>query len=105
MSFHRFPLYPPHLSHLSLSSIPRAFKRSVAGACLVLASVTAASVPMPAAAEVKVGVSDWPGWVAWYVAEQKGFFKKNGADVKLVWFANYTDSIGALSSGQLDANS
>jgi NitT/TauT family transport system substrate-binding protein len=54
---------------------------------------------------VKVGVSDWPGWVAWYVAEQKGFFKKNGADVKLVWFANYTDSISALSSGQLDANS
>lgn len=59
----------------------------------------------PAVAEVKVGVSDWPGWVAWYVAEQKGFFKKHKADVKLVWFANYTDSISALSSGQLDANS
>lgn len=59
----------------------------------------------PAQAEVKVGVSDWPGWVAWYVAEQKGFFKKHGADVKLVWFANYTDSISALSAGQLDANS
>lgn len=61
--------------------------------------------PHAARAEVKVGVSDWPGWVAWYVAEQKGFFKKHGADVKLVWFANYTDSIGALSAGQLDANS
>jgi NitT/TauT family transport system substrate-binding protein len=59
----------------------------------------------PAHAEIKVGVSDWPGWVAWYVAEQKGFFKKRGADVKLVWFANYTDSIAALSAGQLDANS
>ncbi len=59
----------------------------------------------PAQAEVKVGVSDWPGWVAWYVAEQKGYFKKHGADVKLVWFANYTDSVSALSSGQLDANS
>ncbi|WP_022981697.1 ABC transporter substrate-binding protein, partial [Ideonella sp. B508-1] len=59
----------------------------------------------PAQAEVKVGVSDWPGWVAWYVAEQKGFFKKHGADVKLVWFANYTDSISALSAGQLDTNS
>lgn len=58
-----------------------------------------------ARAEVKVGLSDWPGWVAWYVAEQKGFFKKHGAKVKLVWFANYTDSIAALSSGQLDANS
>jgi NitT/TauT family transport system substrate-binding protein len=39
------------------------------------------------------------------VAEQKGMFKKHGADVKLVWFANYTDSISALSAGQVDANS
>ncbi len=59
----------------------------------------------PARAEVKVGVSDWPGWVAWYIAEEKGFFKKHGADVKLVWFPTYTDSISALSAGQLDANS
>jgi len=56
-------------------------------------------------ATVKVGLSDWPGWVAWYVAEQEGFFKKHGADVKLVWFPDYTDSISALSAGQLDANS
>lgn len=35
-----------------------------------------------ARAEVKVGLSDWPGWVAWHVAEQKGFFKKHGAKVK-----------------------
>lgn len=71
-------------------------------ACL---GVGLATAPAPVLAQVKVGVSDWPGWVAWYVAEQKGFFKKYGADVKLVWFANYTDSISALSSGQLDANS
>ena len=61
--------------------------------------------PTAAFAQVKIGVSDWPGWVAWYVAEQKGFFKKHGADVKLVWFANYTDSISALSAGQVDGNS
>ncbi len=67
--------------------------------------MTAMVTSTVAQAEVKVGVSDWPGWVAWYIAEQKGYFKKYGADVKLVWFANYTDSIAALSSGQLDANS
>lgn len=61
--------------------------------------------PAAANAKVKVGVSDWPGWVAWYVAEEQGFFKKHGADVELVWFPNYTDSIQALSAGQLDANS
>jgi len=56
-------------------------------------------------AEVKVGVSDWTGWVAWYVAQDQGYFRKYRADVKLVWFANYSDSIAALSTGQLDANS
>ena len=59
----------------------------------------------PAHAELKVGTSDWTGWVAWYVAQDQGYFKKYGADVKLIWFANYSDSIAALSTGQLDANS
>jgi NitT/TauT family transport system substrate-binding protein len=45
------------------------------------------------------------GRAAWYVAQEKGFFKKHGAEVKLVWFPTYTDSISALSAGQLDANS
>jgi NitT/TauT family transport system substrate-binding protein len=58
-----------------------------------------------ARAEIKVGVSDWTGWVAWYVAKEQGYFKKYGADVNLVWFANYSDSIAALSTGRLDANS
>ena len=87
-----------------MSRFPSAFVRRAFGTVTALAFGLAALAPLPAAAEVKVGVSDWPGWVAWYVAEQKGFFKKHGADVKLVWFANYTDSIAALSSGQLDAN-
>jgi NitT/TauT family transport system substrate-binding protein len=74
----------------------RKFLLSLLSICLL--------APFAARAEIKVGVSDWPGWVAWYVAEQQGFFKKHGANVKLVWFPNYTDSISALSSGQLDAN-
>lgn len=81
---------------------PRAL---LARGVLLLALGAACLRPLPARAEVQVGVSDWTGWVAWYVAEQKGFFKKHGAKVKLVWFANYSDSIAALSTGQLDANS
>lgn len=72
---------------------------------LAALSLSLGLLAAPAHAQVKIGVSDWPGWVAWYVAEQKGYFKKHGADVKLVWFANYTDSISALSAGQLDGNS
>jgi len=71
----------------------------------MLAIAVAFSFSMPVQAEVKIGLSDWPGWVAWYIAEEKGLFKKYGADVKLVWFPTYTDSISALSAGRLDANS
>lgn len=71
----------------------------------VVCAVLTLGAAAPAMAELKVGVSDWPGWVAWYVAEQKGYFAAHGAKVKLVWFANYSDSIAALSTGQLDANS
>jgi NitT/TauT family transport system substrate-binding protein len=78
------------------------FARAFAGSLVCLSF--ALGVARPAHAEIKVGLSDWPGWVAWYVAEQKGFFKKHGANVKLVWFPNYSDSVAALSSGQLDAN-
>jgi NitT/TauT family transport system substrate-binding protein len=92
---HARPITPSRIPFLSP---PRRRLGALGSALLVGASA-------PALAEMKVGVSDWPGWVAWYVAEQKGFFKKHKADVKLVWFANYTDSISALSSGQLDANS
>lgn len=53
---------------------------------------------------ITIGYSDWPGWVAWDIAEQKGFFKKHGVAVKLVWFPVYSDSLNALSAGQLDAN-
>lgn len=95
----------PPLARPSVSSSLKTLKGKVLGAMAAVAAAMALAAPLPASAEVKVGVSDWPGWVAWYVAEQKGFFKKHGADVKLVWFANYTDSIAALSSGQLDANS
>ncbi|HEX9996213.1 MAG TPA: ABC transporter substrate-binding protein [Abditibacterium sp.] len=54
---------------------------------------------------ITIGYSDWPGWVAWDIADQQGFFKKRGANVKLVWFPVYTDSLNALAAGQVDANS
>lgn len=76
--------------------------------CAVMLFLSAFAAPWwvgAARAEVKIGVSDWPGWVAWYVAEKQGYFKKHGAKVKLVWFGNYTDSVAALSAGKLDANS
>ena len=51
----------------------------------------------PASAEpLTVGYSDWPGWVAWQVAIDKGWFKEAGIDVKFQWF-DYSASMEACS--------
>ena len=54
---------------------------------------------------IRLGFSAWPGWFPWQVAEEKGFFAKHGVQVKLMYFESYTDSLNALASGNLDANS
>ena len=55
-----------------------------------------------AAEPLKIGYSDWPGWVAWQVAQDKGWFKEAGVDVKLEWF-DYSASMDAFSAGKIDA--
>jgi NitT/TauT family transport system substrate-binding protein len=37
--------------------------------------------------------------------KEKGFFEKNGVNAELVWFPVYSDSLAALSTGKVDANS
>ena len=51
---------------------------------------------------LKIAYSDWPGWVAWEVAIQKGFFKKLGVEVKFEWF-DYVASMDAFAAGKVDA--
>lgn len=54
-----------------------------------------------AAEPPKIGYSDWPGYVAWQVAIDKGWFKEAGVDVKFDWF-DYSASLDALTAGKLD---
>lgn len=54
---------------------------------------------------ITLGFSAWPGWFPWQVAEEQGLFADNGVDVELKYFDNYTDSLNALASGVIDANS
>lgn len=54
---------------------------------------------------LKIAYSPWPGWFFWDLVDQKGFFEKNGVDVELVWFPVYSDSLQALATGRVDANS
>ena len=51
---------------------------------------------------ITIGYSDWPGWVAWQVAIDKGWLKEAGVDVEFKWF-DYSASMNAFSANQLDA--
>lgn len=66
---------------------------------LLAAAVTGVSAQ---AEPLKIGYSDWPGWVAWEVAIQKGWFKEAGVDVQFEWF-EYVPSMEAFAAGKLDA--
>ena len=66
------------------------------GLLLGVASALASAEPL------KIGYSDWPGWVAWEVGIEKGWFKEAGVDVSFEWF-DYVASMDAFAAGQLDA--
>jgi NitT/TauT family transport system substrate-binding protein len=66
------------------------------GAALLTLSTLANAGPL------KIGYSDWPGWVAWEVAIEKGWFKEAGVDVSFEWF-DYVAAMDAFAAGQLDA--
>ncbi|MGL4409063.1 MAG: ABC transporter substrate-binding protein [Zoogloea sp.] len=69
---------------------------------LALPIAAAACTLSAQAAPLKIGYSDWPGWVAWQVAIEKGWFKEAGVDVKFEWF-DYSASMDAFAAGKLDA--
>jgi len=73
----------------------------VKSAAAVLAAGTF-SLAAQAAEPLKIGYSDWPGWVAWEVAIENGWFKEAGVDVEFEWF-DYVASMDAFAAGQLDA--
>lgn len=63
-----------------------------------------AAVPLASsAAPLKIGYSDWPGYTAFEIAIQKGWFKEAGVDVEFNWF-DYGPSIDAFAAGKIDAD-
>ncbi|HTH97633.1 MAG TPA: ABC transporter substrate-binding protein [Stellaceae bacterium] len=71
------------------------------GLCLGLA-LSAFTTVSSHAAPLKIGYSDWPGWTAWQVAIDKGWFKQANVDVVFNWF-DYSASLDAFSAGKIDA--
>ncbi|RAP73303.1 ABC transporter substrate-binding protein [Paenibacillus montanisoli] len=54
---------------------------------------------------ITIALSPWPGWFFWFLADERGFFDKHDVKVDLKWFPVYSDSLQALSTGKVDANS
>lgn len=74
----------------------RTLAAAVAGLAISVISFATQAEPL------KIGYSDWPGWVAWEVGIEKGWFKEAGVDVEFEWF-DYVASMDAFAAGKLDA--
>lgn len=67
------------------------------GACaLLFAGASLQAEPL------KIGYSDWPGWVAWQIGIEKGWFAEEGVEVEFEWM-DYVASMDAYVAGNLDA--
>ncbi|MGH3859012.1 ABC transporter substrate-binding protein [Actinokineospora sp.] len=87
---------------------PSSVSRLIAAVvCLLTLSGATACTSQAAESGTKVtlGFSAWPGWFPWQVAQEQGLFAKNGVNVELKYFESYTDSLNALATSAIDANS
>jgi len=72
----------------------------------IVAALFALTAPLRAAPPLKpykVGYNAWIGSIAFFVAEQKGFFKDEGLDLQKKSFSSPGDPLKPLLSGDLDA--
>lgn len=80
----------------------------VSATLLLGAAVACGKKDTPAAGDsptVTLAFSAWPGWFPWQIAQEKGLFAKNGVNVELKYFDDYLQSLTALATGAVTANS
>lgn len=90
------------VDHAKYAAPLRRWALRAASALTLATGLFTAGVQAASAAPLRIGYSDWPGWVAWQVAIDKGWFKDAGLDVKFDWF-DYTASMDAFAANKLDA--
>lgn len=73
----------------------------VLAAALLLGLLTACT--KNESAPLRVGINAWPGYEFLYLAQEKGFYREAGVDVRLVEFASLSDCRRAYERGQIDA--
>jgi len=103
---HRIPAYlfllASTLSACSKPTPPPAPAEDKSASAPAVLSAAPAAVPAPTGPTLKIAYSDWPGWVAWEVAIQKGWFKEAGVNVEFKWF-DYVPSMDAFTANKVDA--
>src|ERR1700733_13219331 len=71
-------------------------------AWMIAAAATAGSAQAPPP-PLRIGYSDWPGWVGWQIAIDKGWLREAGLAGKFDWF-DYSASMEAFAAGKIDAD-
>lgn len=51
---------------------------------------------------IKIGINIWPGYAYAFIAQEKGFFKKNNVDVELILKKDITESKELYKNGEVD---
>jgi NitT/TauT family transport system substrate-binding protein len=74
---------------------PKPADKAAAPAAAPTAAPTSGKKPL------RIAYSDWPGWTAFEVAIQKGWFKEEGVEVEFSWF-DYLPSLDAFTAGKVD---
>jgi NitT/TauT family transport system substrate-binding protein len=52
--------------------------------------------------ELRIAINSWPGYEVIYLAQEKGFFRESGVDVRLVEFGSLSDARRAYETGKVD---
>lgn len=78
------------------SLLTRSFRSLLTGV-----SLSALGAAVLTASPLRIGYSDYPGWVAWDIALSKGWFAEEGVEVEFMYF-DYVASMDAYAAGQLD---
>ena len=56
----------------------------------------------PKSAALRVGINPWPGYEFLYLAQEKGFYREAGLEVRLVEFNSLSDARRAYERGQIN---
>lgn len=69
------------------------------------ANAMATSVSNSEATHIKVAMLPFISFAPYYIAQDEGLFKQQQLDVEFVQFTNQSDTVAALTSGQVDVSS